>query len=117
VPDRTHDLVAILYEHSLLGEGVARIVRAETGVEVAIAPARDRQAVEAILADDPGVVIFECCQGLCERELARLVPHAVLIDVSAAMSTGTAAPESTMKLDRIILAIRDGCGGGATPAR
>jgi len=51
--------VVILYEHALLGEGLARYVLAQTGVEPLIAPTHAPEAVSAALATNPAVVIFE----------------------------------------------------------
>jgi hypothetical protein len=110
VPERAQRLVVVLYEHPLLGEGIARILLVETDAEVAVAPAGDRCAVEAALARDPSVVIFE--RGRCELDRARLAPHAVLIDVSAAMSTGRDVSAAAADLEGIILAAR---GGDAAP--
>ena len=106
MPDRAQDLVVVLYEHSLLGEGIARILLGETDVEVTAAPVSDRGAVEAALAREPGVVIFERCQLCREGDLAQRVPNALLIDVSPAMGTVAVAPESAAGLDGIIMAVR-----------
>ena len=51
--------VVILYEHALLGEGIAKYLRAQTGVEATVAPSHHPEAVRLALALDPAVVIFE----------------------------------------------------------
>lgn len=109
MPERAQRLVVVLYEHPLLGEGIARILLVETGAEVAVAPAGDRCAMEAALARDPSVVIFE--RGGRELDWARLAPHAVLIDVTSATSTGTDVSAVTADLEGIILAVRGGDAG------
>ncbi|GAB3139189.1 hypothetical protein GCM10027290_07910 [Micromonospora sonneratiae] len=107
---RVQRLVAVLYEHPLLGEGLARILLVETDAEVAVAPAGNGRVVEAVLARQPDVVIFEGSR--CEPDCRRLAPKAVLIDVTSAMSTATYAPTANADLGRIILAAR---GGDAAP--
>ncbi len=99
--------VVILYRHPLLGEGIGRIVLAETGAPVTVVPAGDRAAVAAALALAPAVIIVEGPQALSERDLAELDPGAVLIDVGAAMSTGTARPAPGASLECILSAIRN----------
>lgn len=59
MPKRAQRLVAVLYEHALLGEGIARILLLETRAEVAVAPAGDRCAVASVLARQPSVMVFE----------------------------------------------------------
>lgn len=113
--NRAQRLVVVACTHSLLGEGIGKIVLIETGAAVTVVPAGDRLAVEAALAGDPAVVIFEGGQDLSERDLAQLVPRAVLIDVSTAMSTATEPPAPAVGLDRILLAIRR-CSGIRRPA-
>ena len=105
---------AMLYEHALLGEGIAEYLRAETGVEVVLAPARDLEAVKAVLALGPGVVIFERSGPLGEVDLAELAPHAVLIDVSTAVCRGPAAPRRAAGFERIIRAVRRGVAPSRT---
>lgn len=81
--------VVILYEHPLLGEGLAKYLRARAGVEATVASARDSQAVTSALALDPGVVIFELSDPIRQVGLAAIVPRAVLIDVSTVITRGT----------------------------
>lgn len=104
MPKRAQRLVAIHYEHPLLGEGIARILLLETDAEVVAVAAGDRSAVESVLARRPAVVIFDGSRG--EQDCRRLAPHAVLIDVTSAMSihASPAAPD----LNLIILAARGG---------
>lgn len=96
-------LVAVLCEHPLLGEGIAQIILIETGAEVAVAQPADRRALQAALARDPDVVIFEC--GHSDVDVARLAPRAILIDVSAAMGSDGRGPVTT-DLGAILLAVR-----------
>ena len=73
--------VVILYEHALLGEGIAKYLRAQLGVEARVVSAFDLQAVTSALALGPAVVIFELTEPLNQVDLTTLAPHAVLIDV------------------------------------
>lgn len=104
MPDRAQRLVAVLHEHPLLGEGIARILSVETDSEVSVVSVGDRCAVEAVLARKPSVVIFEGSQ--CERDCRRLVPQAILIDVTSAMSTRTDPSVAPLDLKGIMLAAR-----------
>jgi D-aminopeptidase len=120
VPKRAQRLVAVLYEHALLGEGIARILLLETRAEVAVAPAGDRYAVASVLARQPSVVVFEGDR--CEPDCRRLVPHAVLIDVTSAMGARTGASTATTDLEKVILAAVRGAdappgGTGCPPSR
>lgn len=96
----------MLYEHALLGEGIAKYLRSETGVQVMLAPVRDLEAVKAVLTLGPRVVIFERSEPLREIDLAKLAPHAVLIDVSTAVCRGPAVPRGAAGFERIIQAVR-----------
>lgn len=102
VPKRAQSLVAVFYEHPLLGEGIAQILLVETNAQVAVAPAGDRCAVESVLARRPAVVIFE--GGRCQPHCRRLAPHAVLIDVTSAMASPTDASASPLDPEKIISA-------------
>lgn len=98
--------VVILYKNPLLGEGIARYVLAQTGVEATIAPVHACEAVTAALATDPAVVIFELHEPLPQGDLATLAPHAVLIDVSAVVSRGATSNPVAAGLEHISQAVR-----------
>lgn len=76
-----HLSVVILYTHALLGEGLAKLLAAEPGLEIRIVPTSDVAAAEAALADRPDVVIFERHEPLQAIDLIRFAPDALLIDV------------------------------------
>ena len=90
--DQTYPVV-LLYVHPLLGEGIAAYVTGETGVAVQAVPVDDARAVAAALSAHPRVVIFERTAGIDLVDLTRQAPDAVLIDVSAAVTTGPPVPE------------------------
>jgi hypothetical protein len=109
--------VAILYEHALLGEGIAKYLRAQLGVEVTVVSAFDLQEVTSALALGPAVVIFELTQPLKQVDLATLAPHAVLIDVSTVVTRGLALSPDAAGLQRILQTVRgSGRNTGSTRA-
>ena len=102
--------VVILYEHSLLGEGIAKYLRAELGVQATVASANDLNAVKSALALGPAVVIFELSEPLQQVDLTTLAPHAVLIDVSTVVTRGSAVSPDAAGLERILQAVRAAVG-------
>ena len=97
--------VVILYEHALLGEGIAKYLRARTGVEATVASACDPMAVTSALALHPAVVIFELSDPLQQMALVALAPKAVLIDISTVITRGSSSPGSVAGLEQILLAV------------
>jgi len=98
--------VVILYEHALLGEGIAEYLLAQLGVEATVASALDPQAVISALALGPGVVIFELTESLGRVDLPTLAPGAILIDVSTVVTRGPAlCSPAAARLQRILQAV------------
>jgi DNA-binding NarL/FixJ family response regulator len=97
--------VVILYEHALLGEGIAKYLRANSGVEARVAPGHDLEAVTSALACGPTVVIFELSEPAREFDLSALAPQAVLIDVSTVVARGPAVSSDIAGLERILEAV------------
>ena len=87
MPSHPHPVV-LLSVHALLGQGIARYLLTEAGVEVAVVSAVDRAAILAALSGDPRVLIYERSSVVDSLDLGALAPHAVLIDVSAAVASG-----------------------------
>jgi len=108
--------VAILYEHALLGEGLAKYLRAQIGVEATVLSSLDREGVTAALALGPAVVIFESRDPFQKFELTTLAPHAVLIDVSTVISRGAILSPCVAGLEQILQAVRDSSSTIAGPA-
>jgi DNA-binding NarL/FixJ family response regulator len=100
--------VVILYQHALLGEGIAKFLRAQIGVQATLGCANDPKAVTAALASDPEVVIFESNDPFAQFDLTALVPHAVLIDVSTVITRGSALSPGVAGLEQILEAVRKG---------
>ena len=101
----TKQSVVILYEHALLGEGIAKYLRTHSGVEAKVAPGHDLEAVTSALAHGPTVVIFELSEPVREFDLAALAPQAVLIDVSAVVTRGSSATPDAAGLERLLQAV------------
>ena len=97
----------ILYEHALLGEGIAKYLRAQIGVEATVASTRHPEAVRSALDKGPSVVIFESSDPLPQLDLATLAPHAVLIDVSTVITRGSVASPCAAGLEQILQAVRE----------
>lgn len=102
--------VVILYEHALLGEGIAKYLRAQTGVQATIASGQDLEAVTSALAFGPTVVIYELSDSLRQVDLTALAPDAVLIDVSTVVTRGPVLTPGAAGLERLLQAVS--CSGG-----
>jgi len=97
--------VVILYEHALLGEGIAKYLHAQTGVQATIVSGQDLEAVTAALGFGPTVVIFELSDSLRQVDLAALAPQAVMIDVSTVVAPGPVLSPAAAVLEKILAAI------------
>ena len=97
--------VVILYEHALLGEGIAKYLRVHSGVQATVAPAHDLAAVTSALAFGPKVVIFELSEPLRQADLSALAPQAVLIDVSTVVTRGPSVTPDLAGLERLLQAV------------
>ena len=107
VANETQHPVVILYEHALLGEGIAKYLRAQIGVEATVASTRQPEAVSSALDLGPSVVIFESSDPFQRLDLTTLAPHAVLIDVSAVITRGSVVAPCGAGLEQILQAVRD----------
>jgi hypothetical protein len=105
VENVTQRPVVILYEHALLGEGIAKYLHAQSGVQATVASGHDLEAVTSALAFGPSVVIFEQSEALRQVDLSTLAPDAVLIDVSTVVARGPAASPGVEGLERILEAV------------
>jgi DNA-binding NarL/FixJ family response regulator len=101
----TKQSVVILYEHALLGEGIAKYLRANSGVEAMVASGNDLEAVTTALAYGPTVIIFELSEPLRQVDLSALAPQALLIDVSTAVTRGLPITPEAAGLERILQAV------------
>ena len=111
--------VLILYSHPLLGEGIARLLAAEPGLEVVPVDSADVESAEEMLAHAPDVVIFERGDGDRAVELLESVPDALVINVG--IDAGPAftyhREEISARFDGILEAIRRSPRAGRHPPR
>lgn len=107
--------VVILYEHALLGEGIAKYLRDQTGVEATVGSSHHREEVRTALALGPAVVIFESSDPFERPDLSALPPDTVLIDVSAVITRGTTTSPGVAGLERILQAVRDSTDTATRP--
>ena len=112
--DARHPVVVILYEHALLGEGIAKYVRAQIGAEVRVESTRDPEAVSSALALDQSVVIFESSGPFQKFDLTALAPRAVLIDVSTVITRGSVITPCAAGLEQILQDVRDSSAATST---
>lgn len=73
--------VVILYEHPLLGEGLERLLRAETDLQVELVHVDNVDVARCALTPSPDVVVLERCAPVQALDLLRLAPGALFIDV------------------------------------
>jgi len=107
VASEEHRPVVILYQHALLGEGIAKFLRARAGVEATLGSVFDPQEVESALALDPAVVIFESNDPFQRSGLVSRIPDAVLIDVSTVVARGSVLTPGVAGLEHILQAVRE----------
>jgi hypothetical protein len=116
VASEVQHTVVILYEHALLGEGIAKYLRAQTGVQARLESAQNPAAVKSALALGPEVVIFESNDPFQQFDLSTLVPNAVLIDVSTVITRGSVQAPCVAGLEQILQAVRDSSSTVAGPS-
>ena len=73
--------IVILYSHPLLGEGIAQLLSAHSGLEVELVAVDDGGATRTALEANPDVVILERNSHVQALELLRMAPSALFIDV------------------------------------
>ena len=113
--NETQHPVVILYEHALLGEGIAKYLRAQIGVVATVESTHDPEAVKSALALGPAVVIFESSYPFQQLDLTTLAPHAILIDVSTVITRGSVLYPCVAGLEQILQAVRDSSSPVAAP--
>ncbi len=73
--------VVILYTHPLLGQGLARFLAAEPGLDVATASVSEAAEAGAALASQPQIIIVERGVPIETADLLRAAQDALVIDV------------------------------------
>lgn len=105
------ELVAVVYEHALLGEGVARLLRSATGAEVLVVPASDPPALTRVLALEPAVVLVESATLLAALDLTPAVPRALVIELLARPGEPDPLPAKRFDAPQMIEAVRVAIAG------
>jgi DNA-binding NarL/FixJ family response regulator len=88
--------VVILYDHPLLGEGLERLLRDRTDLDVRLVRLDGVEAAKAALEGGPDVVIVERCAPIAAIDLLALAPDTMFIDVGL-----DAGPSWTYRRDAI----------------
>jgi hypothetical protein len=114
VASEAQHTVVILFEHALLGEGIAKYLLAHLGVEAVVVSAHDSGAAFAALVAGPGVVIFEKYP-IEQFDLRALAPDAVLIDVSMVVTRGFVVTPCVAGFEQILQAVRECSSPVAVP--
>jgi hypothetical protein len=82
MPDGRRISVVVIYTHPLFGEGLARMLAEEPGLDVVPVRSVDLQAAERSLAEAPDVVILERSDPDRAVDVLHFAPDALVIDVS-----------------------------------
>lgn len=108
--------MVVLYEHPLLGEGIARLLVSSTGAVVMAVRGDDCPAVASALAGRPRVVIVERGRLLDCLDVGLAAPGAVLIEVwlTAPDAVGGAQPALVLDVPEMLSRVR---GALASPHR
>jgi DNA-binding NarL/FixJ family response regulator len=110
------DRVVVLYSHPLLGEGLGRMLAAEPGLVVTTVSLGSLEALDAALAANPDVVVFEEGGPIGVLEVLRRSGATIVVDVDITSSTAwtlqrhalRSAPEEVLGAIRAALADRWG---------
>jgi hypothetical protein len=94
----------IIYEHGLLGEGIAARLR-DRGVPTVVVERCDAIAVASALAARPTVVIAERTTLECERLINSLSPDSRIIDVSLVIGRGCQSASEMVHFEAILSAL------------
>ncbi len=106
--------VLVVYQHELLGEGLAARLRA-LGVDTTTAGSHDLRAVIRALRRRPDVVVLETTDEQCLARVSRLSPTSRLVDVRTAVGRGY--PAEAMRFEVILEALRPDAPQGASASR
>lgn len=96
--------VLVIFEHSLLGEGLAARLSA-LGVHTVVAESCDSDLMVAALEAHPDVVVVECHNEGCLERIGRLSPRSRVVDASDVIGRGY--PTEAMRFEVILEALKD----------
>jgi len=100
--------VLVLYSHSLLGEGMSRMLAAEEGMDVTAVDMASVAERDAALAGDPDVIVLEeggsiDCADVLRRTHCRVV---VDVDITSAQAWTLRRSEIRSRPDDVMAAVR-----------
>lgn len=100
--------VLVLFSHPLLGEGLARMLAGEPGIDVDTVDVASPEAVDAAIAADPAVIVIEEGGPLDVAELMRKSRCPVVLDVDITRAWAWRLRRETIasRPDELLAAIR-----------
>lgn len=96
--------VIVIYEHGLLGEGIAALLR-DDGFEASIFDRCELAAIAVALTAHPAVVIAEQTTPECGRLIAEVSPGSRVVDVSKVIGRGCQEPSDIVDFGAILAAL------------
>lgn len=95
--------VLVIFEHELLGEGLATRLQSEGVRTVTVKSCSDGE-IEAALLTHPEVVVAECTNEGCLARIRRISPTSRVVDATTAVGRGY--PTEAMRFEVILEALR-----------
>ena len=111
------DRVVVLYSHPLLGEGLGRMLAGEPGLEVSVVNLGTIEALDAALATDPDVVVFEEGGPIGVLDVLRRSGARVVVDIDIRSATAWTLQRHALRSDpeEVLGAIRAALAGRPVP--
>jgi DNA-binding NarL/FixJ family response regulator len=111
--------VLVLYSHPLLGQGLERMLAAESGVTVDAVDIAETDAVTAALASEPAVVVLEEGGNVDAADVVRRSHCCLVLDVDITAANGfslrretfAAGPDALLATIRQTVVRRGQCDG------
>lgn len=100
--------VLVLYSHSLLGEGMSRMLSAEPGLHVTAVDMASDGDRDAALADDPDVIVLEEGGTIDTADLLRRTNCRVVVDVDISSAEAWTVRRKSIRSrpDDVLAAVR-----------
>jgi hypothetical protein len=104
--------VLVLYSHPLMGEGLERMLAAESGVSVHAVDIAQPDAVSEALANEPAVVILEEGGAVDAADVVRRSHCCLVLDVDITTTSGVVLRRETFAAgpDALLASIRQVVG-------
>jgi chemotaxis response regulator CheB len=111
--------VLVLYSHSLLGEGMSRMLAEDPGLDVTAVDVACVGARDAALDADPDVIVLEEGSTLDAADLLRRTHCRVVVDVDISSAEASTLRRATIRSrpDDVMAAIRQAVGPGLQAGR